>query len=159
MQWCRISFFLFGQPIDDSEFDIPSVDYEPTLESILNGVYGDSLSEEDPFQNYGDGAGVAHQISDIPVQQLVCVELCFRLILRFARWICGSNSDFLKYRGISQMAVIQFQSFLKLAQIIEAGVRVEVSDRKLRITKYRNPTQYSGMWFSKAWRRKLFLPL
>jgi hypothetical protein len=35
------------KPIDDDEFNIPPVDFEPSLESILNDVEDGSVSDEE----------------------------------------------------------------------------------------------------------------
>ncbi|CAL8101722.1 unnamed protein product [Orchesella dallaii] len=48
-------------PIDDDEFNIPPVDFEPTLESILNDVDDQSISDDE---------GHGHQISTQPQVQV-----------------------------------------------------------------------------------------
>jgi len=57
------------QPIDDDEFNIPAVEFEPSLESILNDLDLDSLSDEEGCQ------GISQPETDIPNNQLVLLIL------------------------------------------------------------------------------------
>ena len=48
----QVFLYNLTQPIDDDEFNIPALDFEPTLESILNDVEDGSWSDD-------EGQGVA----------------------------------------------------------------------------------------------------
>lgn len=60
------------QPIDDDEFNIPPVDFEPTLESILNDVDNQSLSEDE----VGHHESGTTQQPQLVLEQIVSVNKC-----------------------------------------------------------------------------------
>lgn len=71
-------YFQKLKPIDDDEFNIPSVDFVPSLESILNDTDDQSMSDDEGGPHYGSGQQISAegQLKQEQRAQILLVQLC-----------------------------------------------------------------------------------